>query len=75
MQIIRAMIVDDEKFSRVSLKKLLKLYTQIEVIDEAVDGVEAIEKIESQKPDLVFLDIQMPGLNGFEVLRSLSITP
>ena len=75
MQNIRSMIVDDEKFSRVSLKKLLKLYPQIEVIDEAVDGVEAIEKIESQKPDLVFLDIQMPGLNGFEVLRSLTIAP
>ena len=64
---VRALIVDDEKFSRVSLKKLLKPYSQIEVIGEAADGVEAIEKIEAQKPDLVFLDIQMPGLNGFQV--------
>src|SRR5437867_9303835 len=72
---LRALIVDDEKFSRVSLKKLLKSYSRIEVIDEAADGVEAIEKIEAYKPDLVFLDIQMPGLNGFEVLRALTINP
>jgi DNA-binding LytR/AlgR family response regulator len=75
MQIIRSLIVDDEKFSRVSLKKLLKPYPHIEVIDEAADGVQAIEKIEAKKPDLVFLDIQMPGLNGFEVLRALTISP
>jgi DNA-binding LytR/AlgR family response regulator len=75
MPIIRALIVDDEKFSRVSLKKLLKPYPQIEVIDEAADGVEAIEKIEAKKPDLVFLDIQMPGLNGFEVLHSVNLDP
>jgi two-component system LytT family response regulator len=72
---IRALIVDDEKFSRVSLKKLLKSYPQIELIDEAADGLKAIEKIESLKPDLVFLDIQMPGLSGFEVLRSVSLDP
>jgi two-component system, LytTR family, response regulator len=72
---IRALIVDDEKFSRASLKKLLKSYPQIEVIDEAADGIRAIEKIESLKPDLIFLDIQMPGLNGFEVLRSVKVDP
>lgn len=75
MPTIRSLIADDEKFSRVSLKKLLKPFSQIDVIDEAADGVEAIEKIEAKKPDLVFLDIQMPGLNGFEVLRALTITP
>src|SRR4030095_4424639 len=75
MQIIRSLIVDDEKFSRVSLKKLLKPYSHIEVIDEATDGLQAIEKIEAKKPDLVFLDIQMPGLNCFEVLRALTISP
>ncbi|MEW5974736.1 MAG: response regulator [Acidobacteriota bacterium] len=75
MQKIRALIVDDEKFSRVSLRKALKPYGTVEVIDEAADGVEAIEKIEAQKPDLVFLDIQMPGLNGFEVLRSVTTKP
>ena len=75
MQTIRSIIVDDEKHSRASLKKLLKFYPQIEVIDEAADGIAAIEKIEDQKPDLVFLDIQMPGINGFEVLRALTLTP
>src|SRR5262245_24532466 len=72
---IHTLIVDDEKFSRVSLKKLLKSYPQIELIDEAADGLKAIEKIESLKPDLVFLDIQMPGLSGFEVLRSVTLDP
>ena len=75
MQTIRSLIVDDEKFSRVSLKKLLKPYSQIEIVDEAADGLQAIEKIEARKPDLVFLDIQMPGLNGFEVLRALTVKP
>jgi len=69
------MIVDDEKFSRVSLKKLLKSHPQIEIIDEASDGVEAVEKIEARKPDLIFLDIQMPGLSGFDVLRNLNVDP
>lgn len=72
---IRTLIVDDEKLSRVSLRKLLKSYPQIELVDEAADGLKAIEKIESQKPDLVFLDIQMPGLSGFEVLRSVTLEP
>ncbi len=72
---IRALIVDDEKASRMSLKKLLKSYPDIEVVDEAQDGVQAVEKIEDKKPDLVFLDIQMPGLNGFEVLRAVTLNP
>ena len=69
---IRTLIVDDEKASRKSLQKLLKEYSQVEIIDEAQDGLEAVQKIEEKKPDLVFLDIQMPGLNGFEVVRSLT---
>ena len=72
---IRTLIVDDEKASRVFLKKLLKAYPQIEVIDEAEDGLQAVEIIEEKKPDLAFLDVQMPGLNGFEVLRSVTGDP
>jgi two-component system LytT family response regulator len=75
MTTFRSIIVDDEKSSRTSLKKLLKAYPQIEIIDEAADGVDAVEKIEAAKPDLIFLDIQMPGLNGFDVLRTLSVNP
>jgi two-component system, LytTR family, response regulator len=75
ISMIRTLIVDDEKASRVSLKKLLKSFSQIEVVDEAADGVQAVEKIEEQKPDLVFLDIQMPGLNGFEVVRAVTLDP
>jgi DNA-binding LytR/AlgR family response regulator len=69
---IRTLLVDDEKASRSSLKKLLSRYPQIEILEEAKDGLEAVEKIEELKPDLVFLDIQMPGLNGFEVIRALN---
>jgi two-component system LytT family response regulator len=72
---LRTMIVDDEKASRISLRKLLKDLPQIEVIGEANDGVQAVETIEETKPDLVFLDIQMPGLNGIEVLRALTLKP
>jgi two-component system LytT family response regulator/two-component system response regulator LytT len=68
---IRVLLADDEKASRTSLKKLLTPYPQIEILGEAKDGLEAVEKIEEEKPDLIFLDIQMPGLNGFEVLRAL----
>lgn len=72
---IRTLIVDDEKPSRIFLRKLLKSFPAIDVIDEARDGVQAVEMIEEKKPDLIFLDIQMPGLNGFEVLRSLTLSP
>lgn len=53
------------------MKKLLAEHAEIEIIGEAADGVEAIEKIETSKPDLIFLDVQMPALTGFEVLRAL----
>lgn len=66
-----SLIADDEADARVRLIRLLGAHPEVAVIGEALDGLEAIEKIEELRPDLLFLDIEMPGLNGFEVLRSI----
>ena len=68
---MRSLIVDDEADSRARLIRMLGSHPEISVIGEAQDGLEAVEKIETLKPDLLFLDIQMPGLTGFDVLRSI----
>ena len=68
---MRSLIVDDEPDARARLIRLLKSYPDIEIAGEARDGLEALEKIEQIQPDLLFLDIQMPGLTGFEVVRSI----
>jgi two-component system LytT family response regulator len=72
---MRALLVDDERLARVEFKRLLEKFPEIEIIGEASNGEEAIEKIEELNPDLVFLDIQMPGMTGFEVLEHLRIVP
>ncbi len=72
---IRTLIVDDERLARQELRKLLANHAKINVIEEASNAMEAKEKIEEQRPDLVFLDIQMPGKNGFEMLEDLDYTP
>ena len=72
----KAIVVDDEPAARRLMKNLLHEYPQlVQVIDEAGNGREAIKKIEELKPDLVFLDIQMPDLTGFEVLEKIHTTP
>lgn len=68
---MRAVIVDDEPLARLELRKLLLAHPQIDVIGEASNGTEALAKIREIAPDLVFLDIQMPGMTGFDVLRQL----
>jgi two-component system LytT family response regulator len=70
---VRIVIVDDEPFARDELKYLLSLQPDAEVVAEASDGLSAVEIIEATRPDLVLLDIQMPGLNGFEILRTLNL--
>jgi two-component system LytT family response regulator len=74
---MRTIIVDDERLARNELRRLLDVYPQIEIIDEATNGEEAITKINQLRPELVFLDIQMPGKSGFEVLEALddSVAP
>src|SRR5262245_32641118 len=68
---IETLIVDDETAGRSRLRKLLKSFDSVAVVGEACNGVEAVESIVKLAPSLVFLDVQMPGLDGFEVLRSL----
>jgi two-component system, LytTR family, response regulator len=68
---VRALIVDDEPPARSKIRKFLQSRLEIELLGEAADGLEAIEKILALKPDLIFLDIQMPRGDGFEVLREV----
>jgi len=68
---ISTLLVDDEPLAREELTFLLRDYPDIEVIDTAVNGLEAVEMIEKLEPDLVFLDVQMPGLDGLGVIRKL----
>lgn len=72
----RTIIADDEQLARERLKKLFLPFSEtIEIIGEAKNGIECKALIDSLKPDLIFLDIQMPGLNGFEVLQQIEHAP
>ena len=70
---INALIVDDEPLARDRIREMLKEHPEIEVIGEARNGREAIDSVVSHDPDLVFLDIQMPDLDGFDVLQNLNV--
>jgi two-component system, LytTR family, response regulator len=72
---MRALIVDDERLARKELMKLLEDHPSIEVIGEAANADEAIAMINEQNPDLLFLDIQMPGKTGFQLLEELDAVP
>ena len=69
---IRTLIVDDEALARDRLRQLLKTEAEIEIVGECADGCEAVAAIRGASPDLVFLDIQMPELDGFGVLESIA---
>lgn len=71
----KVVLIDDERLARSELKRLLQDFPDVEVIGEAANASEGIEKIESLNPDLVFLDIQMPGKTGFEMLTELERAP
>ncbi|MFT6880419.1 MAG: two-component system LytT family response regulator [Arcticibacterium sp.] len=68
---MRAIIIDDERLARNELKRLLEEFPRIDIVGEAANAEEAIPLIEEMNPDLLFLDIQMPGKNGFELLEAL----
>ena len=72
---MKAIIVDDEHLAREIIKKYLFDYETIEVIAECTNGFEAVKEITEKKPDLIFLDIQMPKLNGFEMLELIDEQP
>ena len=72
---MRAIIVDDERLARKELATLLSEFKEIEVIDEAVNADDAFDKINTQCPNLIFLDVQMPGKTGFDLLEMLDTVP
>ena len=72
---VTAIIIDDERLARNELKKLLEQHPEIQIIDEASGVDEGVEKIELARPDLIFLDIQMPGKTGFDLLGELEKAP
>ncbi len=71
MYAIRALIADDDAGFRREVRELLAAEADIEVVEEAADGEEAIRKARELKPDLVLMDIRMPGVNGLEATRQL----
>lgn len=74
MDTIQTLIVDDEAVAREGLRKMLEAESDIELVGECADGREAAEAIQTVQPDLVFMDVQMPGMNGFEALMAVDET-
>jgi two-component system LytT family response regulator len=72
---MKALIVDDERLARKELMKLLEEHPSIEIIGEAMNAEEAIQMVNELNPDLLFLDIQMPGKTGFQLLEELDAVP
>lgn len=72
---MRVLVIDDERLARQEMKKLLKEFVHIDVVGECSNAEEAIKKIHDLRPDLIFLDIQMPGMDGFEMLEMLEYLP
>lgn len=75
MKTYRTIVIDDERLAREELKSILANFSQIDVIGEARNGEEGIELIADLEPDLIFLDVSMPGMTGFEMLKKLDQIP
>jgi two-component system LytT family response regulator len=72
---MKALIIDDERLARAELRRLLEKHPEVEIVGEARDAEEALSQIGRADPELLFLDIQMPGANGFELLEQLDRVP
>src|SRR3954469_14654863 len=72
---MKAIIIDDEPLARLMVKEYLQHYRHITVVEECNDGFEGLKAIQQHQPDLVFLDIQMPKINGFEMLELIETPP
>src|SRR6185437_2807611 len=72
---IRVLIIDDEPLARMVVKEYLQQFSQFEVVQECNDGFEGLKAIQLHQPDLVFLDVQMPKINGFEMLELVEQKP
>jgi two-component system LytT family response regulator len=75
MEIVKALIIDDEQLARQLIRNYLKSFEGIEIVGECENGFEGVRNIAELKPDLIFLDIQMPKLNGFEMLELVDNRP
>ena len=72
---MKALIIDDERMARLELRRLLTAHPEVEIAGEAASGVEALPLIDALDPDVLFLDIQMPGMTGFDLLGNLREVP
>jgi two-component system LytT family response regulator len=72
---MKALLIDDERLARTELRRLLAAHPEVEIVGEARSGDEALELIPQLAPELLFLDIQMPGMTGFELLERLEDLP
>src|SRR5476649_2148581 len=72
---IKALIIDDEPLARMVVKEYIQQFEQIEVMQECNDGFEGLKAIQLHQPDLIFLDVQMPKINGFEMLELVENQP
>ncbi|WGG49097.1 LytTR family DNA-binding domain-containing protein [Rugamonas sp. DEMB1] len=72
---IRALLVDDERLARAELRRLLVAHPEVEIVGEAVNAADALAQIAALRPELIFLDVQMPGGSGFDLLAALDTAP
>ncbi|MYM25940.1 response regulator [Duganella sp. FT135W] len=72
---MRALLIDDERLARAELRRLLTAHPEVEIIGEAVNAADGVQQILALKPDLIFLDVQMPGGSGFDMLAALEEAP
>ncbi|HRH34901.1 MAG TPA: response regulator, partial [Catalimonadaceae bacterium] len=71
----KVILIDDEALARILVREYLQNHPEFEVVDECENGFDGLKAITNQKPDLIFLDIQMPKINGFEMLELVSEPP
>jgi two-component system LytT family response regulator len=72
---MRALLIDDERLARAELRRLLAAHPEVEIVGEAVNAADGVQQILALKPDLIFLDVQMPGGSGFDMLAALEEAP
>jgi two-component system LytT family response regulator len=72
---MRALLIDDERLARAELRRLLAAHPEVEIVGEAVNAADGVQQIATLKPDLIFLDVQMPGGSGFDMLAALEEAP
>jgi two-component system LytT family response regulator len=72
---MRALLIDDERLARAEVRRMLAAHPEVEIVGEAVNAADGVQQIAALKPDLIFLDVQMPGGSGFDMLAALDEAP